>query len=118
VTDVSEEEEVEVLPQGPEQPTNALFSKGPDAELESVEVRSPCLVCLSWFKGQAHDAGVCCPQLDPDHRLLLRSSLPLLKSRNCGVVLAVCTLHYYCGSQTDATAAQLGGHSSTPKGFS
>jgi len=36
-------------------------------------------------------------ELDPDHRLVLRSSLPLLKSRNCGVVLGVCTLHYYCG---------------------
>lgn len=47
-------------------------------------------------------------QLDPDHKLLLRSSLPLLKSRNCGVVLAVCSLHYYCGTQTEATCAQLG----------
>uniref|UniRef100_A0A7S3Q5N7 Clathrin/coatomer adaptor adaptin-like N-terminal domain-containing protein n=1 Tax=Chaetoceros debilis TaxID=122233 RepID=A0A7S3Q5N7_9STRA len=35
--------------------------------------------------------------LDDDHRLLLRSSLPLMKSRNSGVVLAVCSLHYYCG---------------------
>ena len=52
-------------------------------------------------------------QLDPDHRLVLRSSLPLLKSRNCGVVLAVCTLHYYCGTQTDSSAAQLGRSSSS-----
>ena len=35
--------------------------------------------------------------LDDDHRLLLHSSLPLLKSRNAGVVLAVCALHYYAG---------------------
>jgi len=35
--------------------------------------------------------------LDEDHRLLLRSSIPLLKSRNAAVVLAVCSLHYYCG---------------------
>lgn len=35
--------------------------------------------------------------LDEDHRLLLQSSLPLLKSRNSAVVLAVCSLHYYCG---------------------
>ncbi len=35
--------------------------------------------------------------LDEDHRLLLRSSIPLLKSRNSAVVLAVCSLHYYCG---------------------
>ena len=35
--------------------------------------------------------------LNPDHRLILRSSIPLLKSRNAAVVLAVCSLHYYCG---------------------
>jgi AP-3 complex subunit beta len=44
--------------------------------------------------------------LDPDHRLVLQSSLPLLKSRNSGVVLAVCTLHHYCGTQS-ATTTQL-----------
>lgn len=46
--------------------------------------------------------------IDPDHRLLLRSSLPLLKSRNSGVVLAVCALHYYCGSQSQAPSSQIG----------
>jgi AP-3 complex subunit beta len=35
--------------------------------------------------------------LDPDHKMLLQCSLPLLKSRNSGVVLAVCSLQYYCG---------------------
>jgi AP-3 complex subunit beta len=45
--------------------------------------------------------------LDPDHRLALRSSLPLLKSRNCGVVLGVCALHYYCGSQSTAINQQV-----------
>jgi len=35
--------------------------------------------------------------LDPDHRLLLHSSLPLLKSRNSAVVIGVCALQYYCG---------------------
>jgi AP-3 complex subunit beta len=33
--------------------------------------------------------------MDPDHRLLLRSALPLLQSRNAGVVLAVATLYHY-----------------------
>jgi AP-3 complex subunit beta len=33
--------------------------------------------------------------MDPDHRLLLRSALPLLQSRNTGVVLAVATLYHY-----------------------
>lgn len=46
--------------------------------------------------------------LDPDHRLLLKSSLPLLKSRNAGVVLGVASLHYYCGSRTTGTTVQLG----------
>jgi AP-3 complex subunit beta len=44
---------------------------------------------------------------DPDHRLALRSSLPLLKSRNSGVVLGVCSLHYYCGSQNNITTQQV-----------
>jgi len=35
--------------------------------------------------------------LDADHKMLLQASLPLLKSRNAGVVLAVCSLQYYCG---------------------
>jgi AP-3 complex subunit beta len=46
-------------------------------------------------------------RLDPDHRLLLRMSLPLLKSRNTGVVLAVCTLHYHCGVLEGGVGAQL-----------
>jgi AP-3 complex subunit beta len=45
--------------------------------------------------------------LDPDHRLVLQSSLPLLKSRNSGVVLAVCTLHHYCGTQSTSTTQQI-----------
>ncbi|KAF0752598.1 hypothetical protein AaE_005977, partial [Aphanomyces astaci] len=47
-------------------------------------------------------------ELDEDHRLLLRSSIPLLKSRNSAVVLAVSTLHYYCGTQSSATCTLLG----------
>ena len=35
--------------------------------------------------------------LNEDHKLLLDSSLPLLKSRNSAVVLAACSLHYHCG---------------------
>jgi AP-3 complex subunit beta len=44
----------------------------------------------------------------PDHRLALKSSLPLLKSRNAAVVLAVCSLHFYCGTQSMITAQQIG----------
>jgi AP-3 complex subunit beta len=46
--------------------------------------------------------------LDADHSLLLKTSLSLLKSRNACVVLAVCTLHYYCGPRTSITTAQIG----------
>lgn len=46
--------------------------------------------------------------LDPDHRLILKSSLPLLKSRNSGVVLGVCSLHYYCGNLNATTMQQIG----------
>lgn len=46
--------------------------------------------------------------LDVDHRLVLRSAFPLLKSRNSGVVLGVCSLHYYCGSQGDRHNQQVG----------
>mmetsp|Transcript_30214 Transcript_30214/g.39823 ORF Transcript_30214/g.39823 Transcript_30214/m.39823 type:complete len:1204 (+) Transcript_30214:72-3683(+) len=46
--------------------------------------------------------------MDPDQRLALRSALPLLKSRNTGVVLAVCSLHYYCGTRNRQIAQQLG----------
>ena len=46
--------------------------------------------------------------LHPDHRLALRSSLPLLRSRNAGVVVAVAKLHFLCGSQNSATNETVG----------
>eukprot|EP00985_Skeletonema_marinoi_P021036 scaffold12689_cov97-Skeletonema_marinoi.AAC.2 len=46
--------------------------------------------------------------LDEDHRLLLQSSLPLLRSRNSAVVLTVCSLHYYCGVASIKMRAALG----------
>ena len=46
--------------------------------------------------------------LDPDHKLILRSSTALLKSRNAGVVVAVCTLHYYCGTRGSQSNIQIG----------
>lgn len=36
-------------------------------------------------------------ELDDDHKLLLRCVLPLLKSRNSGVVLAVASVYQYMG---------------------
>lgn len=46
--------------------------------------------------------------LSEDHKLLLSSSLPLLKSRNSAVVLAVCSLHYYCGIASVKIRTALG----------
>jgi len=46
--------------------------------------------------------------LDEDHKLLLQSSLPLLKSRNSAVVLAACSLHYHCGVASIKTRSALG----------
>ncbi len=46
--------------------------------------------------------------LDSDLRLLLNTSLPLLKSRNTGVVLGVCALHYYCSPLEPTRAEQIG----------
>lgn len=47
-------------------------------------------------------------QLAPDHRLLLTSALPLLKSRNAGVVLGVSALAYYCGVASIPTRVAVG----------
>jgi len=46
--------------------------------------------------------------LDEDHRLLVQSALPLLKSRNSGVVLAVCSLQYHCGVSSIKVRAAFG----------
>jgi len=46
--------------------------------------------------------------LDEDHKLLLQSSLPLLKSRNSAVVLAACSLHYHCGVASIKARSALG----------
>ena len=47
-------------------------------------------------------------ELDEDHKLLLQSSMPLMKSRNAGVVLAVCSLHYYCGVSSVKARSAIG----------
>eukprot|EP00520_Triparma_pacifica_P014893 CAMPEP_0118637450 /NCGR_PEP_ID=MMETSP0785-20121206/3157_1 /TAXON_ID=91992 /ORGANISM="Bolidomonas pacifica, Strain CCMP 1866" /LENGTH=631 /DNA_ID=CAMNT_0006528633 /DNA_START=125 /DNA_END=2018 /DNA_ORIENTATION=- len=46
--------------------------------------------------------------LDKDHQLLLRSSLPLLRSRNAGVVMAVAQLHFYVGVSTIEARQSIG----------
>jgi AP-3 complex subunit beta len=61
----------------------------------------------SVFTGRDADAELGA-NLDVDHSLLLKTSLSLLKSRNACVVLAVCTLHHYCGPRTSTSNAQIG----------
>jgi AP-3 complex subunit beta len=46
--------------------------------------------------------------LDLDHQLLLTSTMPLLKSRNAGVVLSVCSLLYYCGIPSIRVRSAMG----------
>ena len=46
--------------------------------------------------------------LHKDHALLLKSSLPLLRSRNSAVVMAVASLHYYCGIPSIAIRSSIG----------
>lgn len=41
-------------------------------------------------------------EMDPDHRLLLAATAPLLQSRNNGVVMAVATLYFYCAPYAEA----------------
>ena len=55
---------------------------------------------------QAHKPkarGVC----DPDHQMLLATSLSLLHSQSSGVILAVASLHWYLGSRKDVTLAKI-----------
>ncbi|CAG0883112.1 unnamed protein product [Darwinula stevensoni] len=40
-------------------------------------------------------------QMDPDHRLLLQNTRPLLQSRNASVVMAVAQLYYHCAPQSE-----------------
>jgi AP-3 complex subunit beta len=42
------------------------------------------------------------PDMDPDHRLLLKATTPLLQSRNNGVVMAVAALHFYLAPSAEA----------------
>lgn len=66
------------------------------------------MVTVKAEKGSVFSQTDADPDLDPDHRLILRSSTPLLKSRNAGVVLGVCSLHFYCGSKNQAVELQVG----------
>lgn len=43
--------------------------------------------------------------LDPDHRLLLRSTKPLLQSRNSAVVMAVAQLYHHVGPKSEISIA-------------
>merc|ERR1719409_1647789 len=72
----------------------AFYSDDEDESEEEVVVEDP------W-----DDDG---PALEDDHKLALTSSLPLLKSRNSGVVLAVCSLHYHCGAPTNEERETIG----------
>jgi AP-3 complex subunit beta len=46
--------------------------------------------------------------VDEDHRLLLQTTFPLLRSRNTGVVLAVASLYHYIGTQSPLEMEAVG----------
>lgn len=43
--------------------------------------------------------------LDPDHKLLLRNTKPLLQSRNAAVVMAVSQLYYHAAPREESLTA-------------
>lgn len=43
--------------------------------------------------------------LDPDHRLLLRNTKPLLQSRNASVVMAVAQLYHHAAPRSEVMIA-------------
>ncbi|XP_050519142.1 AP-3 complex subunit beta-1 [Diabrotica virgifera virgifera] len=45
------------------------------------------------------------PSLDPDHRLLLRSTRPLLQSRNAAVVMSVAQLYHHASPRSESILA-------------
>ncbi|KAG5899451.1 hypothetical protein JTB14_015304 [Gonioctena quinquepunctata] len=45
------------------------------------------------------------PSLDPDHRLLLRSTRPLLQSRNAAVVMSVAQLYHHASPRSESMIA-------------
>ncbi|CAG9855394.1 unnamed protein product [Phyllotreta striolata] len=45
------------------------------------------------------------PSLDPDHRLLLRSTRPLLQSRNAAVVMSVAQLYHHASPRSESVLA-------------
>nr|XP_023022269.1 AP-3 complex subunit beta-2 [Leptinotarsa decemlineata] len=45
------------------------------------------------------------PSLDPDHRLLLRSTRPLLQSRNAAVVMSVAQLYHHASPKSESMLA-------------
>lgn len=49
------------------------------------------------------DAGSKLVNIDPDHRLLLRVTKPLLQSRNSAVVMAVAQIYYYIAPKNEAS---------------
>jgi len=45
--------------------------------------------------------------LEPDHRLLLKSCLPLLRSRNAGVIHAVVSMMWHCGKRSNSAMQKV-----------
>jgi AP-3 complex subunit beta len=103
--DTSTEEEVYADPStGEALPVSTAFREPVALHSHSFkDDYKPSMVPNMTTSSQTEDS-----ELDPDHRLLLHSAMPLLKSRNAGVVMAVCSLLYYCGIASIPVRASMG----------
>eukprot|EP01119_Soliformovum_irregulare_P017735 TRINITY_DN5315_c0_g6_i1.p1 TRINITY_DN5315_c0_g6~~TRINITY_DN5315_c0_g6_i1.p1 ORF type:complete len:1052 (+),score=400.87 TRINITY_DN5315_c0_g6_i1:2138-5293(+) len=82
-----------IIPKEPKAPKEPKLKTGFDEEEESEEEES---------EEESDDDFGDIREIDPDHRLLLNSALPLLKSRNSAVVMAVASLYHYLAPREEA----------------
>jgi len=86
----------------------AFYSDEEDeSEEEEVEVHESAPAHTTLSSSLADGQSLLTSDLDPDHRLALRSALPLLKSRNAGIVLGVASLFASCAPHFGSGTADV-----------
>ena len=102
-SDESSVEEVWVDSEGED-----ISSNNNNTKITIDDSSNPSMAFIPTLQSSSSDTLDSDETLDPDHQLLLRSSLPLLKARNSAVVMAVCSLHYHCGVSSMSTRQAIG----------
>jgi len=86
-------------------------------DIENKQVPTKKKASSSWLGGHSSDSDSesseeeaadnfsATTDMDPDHRLLLQSVLPLFRSRNTAVILAAAALYYYLAPAAEAQIA-------------